>query len=247
MRSHVRGIALALVSGLGLQLRAGLLCLFVVLDPVDLTATIVVAQAFCLTISSLSQTLNADGNKVVCAWRRRAAGGGRVKRQTTCLLIPTVKKPLCEGVAAAKEAGGARRKGACRPGCATRGHAGPAKWNCGPLAAPAARPTGSWFRGQNNWCCGRARPLAALRPPGPAAGQPCESHLDRAEIIVLLATRAPTAASASAFAITPQAFGVVRRRWQSALSQNTAAARWRVRRCARSGVPELQPGLGLRQ
>ena len=72
-----RGIALAVLSGLGqwdavkLTLQVGFICPFVVIDPTDLGATIVVAQALCLTIFNLSPTqktcLFTDVNKAsVC-------------------------------------------------------------------------------------------------------------------------------------------------------------------------------------
>ena len=55
-----------------ITLKVGFICPFVVIDPTDLGATIVVAQALCLTIFNLSLTQNTclftDGNKAsVCA------------------------------------------------------------------------------------------------------------------------------------------------------------------------------------
>ena len=58
-----------------LTLQVGFICPFVVIDPSDLGATIVVAQALCLTIVNLSPTQKncffTDGNKAsvcVCHW-----------------------------------------------------------------------------------------------------------------------------------------------------------------------------------
>ena len=55
-----------------LTLQVGFICPFVVIDPTDLGATIVVAQALCLTIFNLSPTQKTcrftDGNKAsVCS------------------------------------------------------------------------------------------------------------------------------------------------------------------------------------
>ena len=50
-----------------LTLHVGFICPFVVIDPIDLGATIVVAPALCLTIFNVSPTQNTclftDGNK----------------------------------------------------------------------------------------------------------------------------------------------------------------------------------------
>ena len=48
-------------------LKVGFICLFVVIDPIYLGATIVVAQVFCLSICNLSPTQNTcltSGHKV---------------------------------------------------------------------------------------------------------------------------------------------------------------------------------------
>ena len=62
-----------------LTLHVGFICPFVVVDPTDLGATIVVAKALCLTIFNLSPTqktcLFTDGNKASVCDLVRSAGG----------------------------------------------------------------------------------------------------------------------------------------------------------------------------
>ena len=77
-----------------LTLKVGFICPFVVDDPTDLGATIVVAQALCLSIFNLSPTqktcLFTDGNKA-------NVSAGRLAGRSVAMEYKSRNRPLING------------------------------------------------------------------------------------------------------------------------------------------------------
>ena len=83
-----------------LTLKAGFICLFVVDDPTYLGATIMVAQALCLSIFNLSPTqktcLFTDGNKAKCLLHRCKQIMG-ISKQSLKLVPLSGQTSVCSG------------------------------------------------------------------------------------------------------------------------------------------------------